>query len=159
MLLAKKLEVRRADIETIFIGGGSPRFTPIIAETKVRGKPVTDHLSPPILEKLIGQTREAANEIIRLLGDGAAYIAPAAAAATAIEHILKPNDNLISIAVQTQGKYGVDAVLNVPVVLGKKGVKKIVELELSESEKRLLQDAAKHFKNLEAKLPKNKVGK
>lgn len=146
--LGKELKKKPASVETLFVGGGSPRFTPLLGQTHMNGKPITQILATEKIQKIVDHTRDGANEIIRLLGDGAAYIAPAAAASVAIQHICSSSKTPITVAVEARGEYGVTGVLNLPVLLGKKGVRKIVQLPVSEEERELLSKASDHYWDL-----------
>lgn len=146
--VAKECGIRPSDVETLFVGGGSPRFGPLLSQTTVKGKQIEKILSKNKIANLVSQTQEGANELIQLFGDGAAYVAPAAAAFIAIHHILNPSKEMFTVAVDAQGAYGVTGVLNLPVLLGKKGVKKVVQLDISPEEQELLTDASDHYWNL-----------
>jgi len=144
-LASERLTVSVRDVETVMIGGGSPRFTPVLSHTKICGKPITEVLSFVEMGLLVKKTRLAAYEIICLLKDSAAYIAPAAAIVVLIREIVRPSGVVISAALQAEGEYGVYGVLNLPIRVSQSGVEQVVALTLTEEEQYLLKEAARHI--------------
>jgi len=96
------------------------------------------------LEAIIERTKTGGGELVKLMGTSAWY-APGAAAAQMTEAILKDQKRIFPVCVQLQGEYSIDnCYLGVPVILGKNGIEKIIELELNDQEKELLEISRGH---------------
>ncbi|MFM7309471.1 MAG: malate dehydrogenase, partial [Flavobacteriales bacterium] len=109
----------------------------------VGGIPVTELIDEERLNAIVERTKTGGGEIVNLLGTSAWY-APGAAAAQMVEAIVRDQKRIFPCCVWLQGEYGLkDIYLGVPVVLGKNGVEKIIELKLSDDEKQLLDSSAK----------------
>jgi malate dehydrogenase len=94
------------------------------------------------LEAIIDRTRKGGGEIVGLLGYSG-YYAPAAGVAIMVESILRDKKRVIPCAIYTQGEYGYqDLFIGLPVVLGRNGVKKVIDMELNESERSMLDHSA-----------------
>jgi malate dehydrogenase len=105
-------------------------------------------ISEEKLNAIVERTKTGGGEIVNLLGTSAWY-APGAAAAQMVEAIVRDQKRIFPCCVWLQGEYGLkDIFLGVPVVLGKNGVEKIIELQLNESEKALLDASAKAVKEV-----------
>jgi malate dehydrogenase len=117
----------------------------------VGGIPVTNLIAPERLEQIIQRTRDGGAEIVSLLKTGSAYYAPAAATAQMVEAIVRDKKRLIPCAAYCDKEYGVGGYyVGVPVVLGAAGVERIIELELSESERAAFQKSVDAVKGLVA---------
>lgn len=114
-----------------------PRFT------TVAGIPIPQLLDPQTIERLVDRTRNGGAEIVAHLKTGSAYFAPAASVAEMVEAIVTDRKALAPCAAFLRGEYGIENLfIGVPVLLGKNGIERILELELDESEMRLLQKSA-----------------
>ena len=114
-----------------------PRFT------TVAGIPITQLMDKPAIDRLVDRTRKGGAEIVGHLKAGSAYYAPAASVAEMAEAILTDRKTLAPCAVYLRGEYGIENLfIGVPVLLGKNGVERIVELDLDESEMELLNGSA-----------------
>jgi malate dehydrogenase len=142
--IALELGVSMRDVQALVIGGHTDvGMVPLASRASVAGIPLAELLSAQQIEKLIERTRKGGTEIVELLGEGSAYYAPSAGVAQMVEAILLDQKRIIPSAVYLQGEYGVrDLFLGVPVVLGAKGVERIIELKLSPPEKEMFQKAA-----------------
>ncbi len=145
--IAEKLNVWPGDVRAMVLGGHGDSMVPLKRYTSVGGIPITELLDEHSIEQLIERTRAGGAEIVGYLKTGSAYYAPAASVAKMVESIVKDEKRLIPAAAYLQGEYGYsDIFLGVPVLLGKNGVEKIVEIELSEQEKNALDRSAEAVK-------------
>ena len=98
----------------------------------------------------MARTRKAGTEIVNLLKTGSAYYAPGIAVARMIEAIIKDQKRIMPASAYLQGEYGIEGVFaGVPVLLGEKGIEKVIELKLSDEELSLLKTSAEHVRKLE----------
>jgi malate dehydrogenase len=134
--LAMELNVSVEDISAMLMGGHGDTMVPIASCTSVGGIPVTQLISPERLAEIVQRTRDGGAEIVSLLKTGSAYYAPAAATAQMVEAIVRDKKRLIPCAALCNSEYGVGGYyVGVPVVLGSAGIEKIIELQLTDSEK------------------------
>jgi len=117
------------------LGGHGDSMVPLPRYTTVSGITVTQMIPADRLAQIAQRTRDGGAEIVKLLKTGSAYYAPAMSAVEMVEAILTDQKRLVPCSVLLQGEYGMkDLFIGVPVILGAKGVEKIVELELSAEE-------------------------
>ena len=135
--LAEELKVSVEDISAFVLGGHGDDMVPMLRHSTVAGIPLPDLVkmgwtTQERLDKIINRTRNGGGEIIALLKTGSAYYAPAAAAVLMAESYLKDKKRVVPCAAYLNGEYGVkDMYVGVPVVIGSKGVERIVEIELT----------------------------
>ncbi|MCH7543869.1 MAG: malate dehydrogenase [Proteobacteria bacterium] len=140
--LAEALDVSPKDIQTVLMGGHGDTMVPLPRYTTVAGIPVTELIAEDKLTAIIERTKKGGGEIVNLLGTSAWY-APGAAAAQMVEAIVRDQKRIFPCCVWLQGEYGLkDIYLGVPVKLGKKGIEEIIELQLNDEEKKLLEQSA-----------------
>ncbi len=152
-LIARELKVLPTDIETMVLGGHGNTMVPLLSHTKIKGKPLFEALSLEKINELVKRTRKAGAEIVSLLGTGSAYYAPSAASFLMVRAIIKDEKRLLPASVYLNGEYGLkDLCLGVPVKLGKNGVEEIVELKLTDEEKKQLAASAERTKGLLTKI-------
>lgn len=129
--IAKELGVSREDTRALVIGEHGDAMVPLVEYASVSGIPITSLLSPEQLEDIVHRTVTSGADVIKLKG-GTVY-APGAVIAITADAIITGRNRVMSVSTCLEGEYGVsDVSIGVPVVLGKEGVEKIVELELSE---------------------------
>ena len=146
--LASEIGVSPKDIQALLLGGHGDTMVPLPRFTTVSGIPITDFVGKERLDEIILRTQKGGGEIVNLLGTSAWY-APGAAAAQMAEAILKDEKRIFPVCVNLNGEYGMkDIYLGVPVVLGKNGIEKIIELNLTEDEKALLNASADHVRSV-----------
>ncbi len=146
--LAMELNVSPKDIKAVLMGGHGDTMVPLPRYTSVGGIPVTELISKEKLDAIVQRTKTGGGEIVKLLGTSAWY-APGAAAAQMVEAIAKDQKKVVPVCAWLDGQYGMkDIYLGVPVVLGKNGVEKIIELDLNDDEKALLEQSAQHVKDV-----------
>lgn len=147
--LAMELGVSVEDVSALLMGGHGDTMVPLASCTSVGGIPIQQLLGQDRLEEIIDRARKGGAEIVGLLKTGSAYYAPAAATAQMVEAIIRDKKRLIPCAAYCDKEYGVGGYyVGVPVVLGTGGVERIVELELTESEKAAFQKSVDAVKEL-----------
>ncbi|MBK9750515.1 MAG: malate dehydrogenase [Chloroflexi bacterium] len=146
--LAEALNVSVRDIHGIVLGGHGDEMVPLPRHTSVAGIPVRELLPEDKLQAIIERTRKGGGEIVGLVGVSAWY-APAAGTVEMVEAIIRDQKRVIPSAVLLSGQYGYDGLfVGVPVVLGKDGVEKIIEMELNDEEKAMLEKSANAVKSV-----------
>lgn len=141
--LALELDVSPKDIQAVLMGGHGDTMVPLPRYTTVGGIPVTELILKEKLDAIVDRTKVGGGEIVKLLGTSAWY-APGAAAAQMAEAIVKDQKRVFPVCAWLQGEYGInDLYLGVPVILGKNGIERIIELDLNDEEKALLKDSEK----------------
>jgi malate dehydrogenase len=153
--LAMELGVSVEDILALLLGGHGDSMVPLPSYTSVGGIPVTKLIPEARLNEIVQRTRSGGAEIVNLLKTGSAYYAPAAATAQMVEAIVKDKKRLIPCAAYCDKEYGVGGYyVGVPVVLGSKGIEKIIELELTATEKAAFDNSVNAVKELVAAMAK-----
>ncbi len=142
--LAEELNVSPKDIQAVLMGGHGDTMVPLPRYTTVGGIPVTDLINEERLNAIIERTKFGGGELVKLMGTSAWY-APGSAAAQMVEAIVKDQKRVFPVCVKLEGEYGIDdCYLGVPVILGKNGIEKVIELKLNEDEMELLQTSRQH---------------
>ncbi|AWW31510.1 malate dehydrogenase [Echinicola strongylocentroti] len=146
--LAEALDVSPKEIQAILMGGHGDTMVPLPRYTTVAGIPVTELIEKDKLDAIIERTKFGGGELVKLMGTSAWY-APGSAAAQMVEAILKNQRRVFPVCIKLDGEYGIDdCYLGVPVILGKNGVEKVIELDLNEEEKALLETSRSHVKEV-----------
>ncbi len=137
--IADELKVSVEDVSALVLGGHGDDMVPVKRFASVGGIPLSELLPDDRIEALISRTRQAGGEIVKLLKTGSAFYSPAASAAIMVESIVKDKKRLLAAAAYLNGEYGAkDVYCGVPVILGKNGVEKVLEVKLSAEEKAAL---------------------
>ncbi len=153
--LAEALNVSVEDIQALVLGGHGDDMVPLASYTNIGGIPVTQLIDKAKLDEIIKRTRNGGAEIVNLLKTGSAYYAPSAAAIQMVEAIVRDKKRVLPCACLLEGEYGESGIfVGVPCVLGKSGVEKIIEVELTAEEKAMLKESCSHVRENVAKLPK-----
>jgi len=140
--LAEALNVSPKDIQAVLMGGHGDTMVPLPRYTTVAGIPVTELIDADKLDAIVERTKKGGGEIVNLLGTSAWY-APGAAAAQMVEAIVRDQKRVFPVCAWLEGQYGMnDIYLGVPVVLGKNGIERIIELDMNADEKALLESSA-----------------
>lgn len=146
--LAEALNISPKDIQAMLLGGHGDTMVPLPRYTTVSGIPVTELMAADKLNAIIERTKVGGGELVKLMGTSAWY-APGSAAAQMVEAIVRDQRRILPVCMQLDGEYGIkNCYLGVPVVLGKNGIEKVVELELNEAERALLETSRKHVKEV-----------
>jgi len=135
------------DVQAMVLGGHGDTMVPLPRYTTVNGIPVTQLLSDSEVSSICERTASGGGEIVKLLEKGSAFYAPGSAAAIMAEAILGDRKRVLPCSTYLNGEYGMeDIYIGVPVVLGKDGVDRIIELELESHELKSLQDSGSFYK-------------
>jgi len=141
--LAEALDVSVRDIQAMVLGGHGDTMVPLISYTTVSGIPVTQLLDRKTLDAIVDRTRNGGAEIVKYLKTGSAYYAPSSGAVQMVEAIVHDQKRILPCAAWLEGEYGVSGLfLGVPVKLGRGGVEKVLEVELTSAERVALGKSA-----------------
>jgi len=152
--LAKEFGVSVKDVNAFVLGGHGDTMVPLIRYSTVSGVPIPELIklkwtTQKKIDAIIERTRDGGGEIGRLMKTASAFYAPASSAIAMAESYLKDNKRVLPCAAYLNGEYGVKGLyVGVPVVIGKKGVEKIVELKLNSTEKKQFNNSVKAVRNL-----------
>lgn len=144
------------DIQAMVLGGHGDAMVPLPRFATVGGIPLSNFIAEERLKQIIQRTRDGGAEIVKLLKTGSAYYAPGAAVAQMIEAMVRDRKRVLPCCAYLEGQYGYkDVCVGVPVVLGKNGVEKVVQLDLNAEEKAGLEKSTKELVETIAELKKN----
>ncbi len=145
--VAMELNVSMTEVQAMVLGGHGDTMVPLPRYTTVAGIPIGELIPKDRIKAISERTRVGGGEIVKLLKTGSAYYAPAAASVQMCRSILNDEKRVLPSSAYLTGQYGIkDIYIGVPVVLGAKGVERIIELKLSKSELTALQGSAKTYK-------------
>src|SRR6266581_2977064 len=137
------------DVQAYVLGGHGDTVVPLARMCTVAGRPISEILSAERIEQIVQRTRDGGAEIVKLLGTGSAYFAPSASVFQMVDSILLDKKMILPCAVYLQGEYGIkDLFVGVPIKLGAKGMEQVIEIELDQNERALLQKSADAVKEL-----------
>lgn len=147
--LAEEIGVSAASINAMVLGGHGDDMVPIRSHTTVNGIPVTQFIKAERLLEIENRVRKAGGEVVSLLKTGSAFYSPATSAILMAESYLNDQKKVLPCAAKLGGEYGYEGIyIGVPSVIGAGGVEKIIELELSDSEKQALNVSATKVQEL-----------
>ena len=152
--LAEEFDVSVEDVTAFVLGGHGDTMVPSIRYSTVAGIPLPDLIkmgwtTQKKLDAIVQRTRDGGGEIVGLLGNGSAFYAPASAAIEMAEAYLKDQKRVLPCAALLKGEYGVKGLyVGVPVVIGAKGIERIVEVKLDAGEKRQFNNSVKAVQGL-----------
>ncbi|MHB1981168.1 MAG: malate dehydrogenase [Sulfobacillus sp.] len=133
--LAWELGVSAKDVFGFVMGGHGDQMVPLVRYSTVGGEPVEKRLSKEAIDRIVTRTRGGGGEILQLLKNGSAFVAPAAATAEMVEAVLLDQRRTIPVVAYLNGEYGQQGVyVGVPAVIGKGGVEQVVEIDLQPDE-------------------------
>ena len=145
--IADEFKVSVEDVTAFVLGGHGDTMVPLIDYTTVAGIPLSALIkmgwtTKKRVDEIMQRTRDGGAEVINLLKTGSAFYAPAASAITMAESYLRDKKRVLPCAAYLKGEYGVrDRYLGVPVVLGAKGVERIIEIDLSKGERQMFDNS------------------
>ena len=147
--LSQELKVPVKNIDSLVLGGHGDTMVPMPNHTKVNGKPLKEFITKEKLDSIINRTRKGGAEIIKFLEKGSAFYAPAASGVEMAESYLKDLKKILPCAAYLNGEYGIkNLYAGVPVKIGKNGVEKIIEINLSNEEKKEFNNSILAVKEL-----------
>jgi malate dehydrogenase len=150
--IADELGVNTGDVSGVLMGGHGDSMVPLPRYTSVAGIPICELISKERINEIVERTRTGGIEIVNLMGTSA-YYAPAAGAVKMAEAILRDKKEVMSCCAYCEGQYGVDGLyVGVPAVLGEGGVEKVLDLELSDDEKKAFEESVAHVRELVGKV-------
>jgi malate dehydrogenase len=143
LFLPREAGVSVKDVRAMVLGGHGDDMVPVLAMTTIHGVPVSTFIAKDKLDKIIERTRKGGGEIVNLMGTSA-YYAPASSAVAMAKAYLRDEKRVLACAAYLEGEYGyTDLFMGVPVVIGGKGIEKIIDIPLTEEEKGMLAKSAK----------------
>ena len=156
--IAQELDVSVENVTAMVLGGHGDTMVPMARLASVSGIPLSELLDQGAIDRLVQRARDGGAEIVKYLKTGSAYYAPSAAATEMVESILKDKKKILPCAAYLEGEYGIrDLFVGVPVKLGARGIEKIYQIKLDQSEQAALQKSAAAVKEL-IDVIKNKMG-
>jgi malate dehydrogenase len=136
------------DVQAMVLGGHGDTMVPLPRYTTVGGIPITQLLDEETINSISNRTASGGGEIVKLLERGSAFYAPGSAAAIMAESVLNDRKRMLPCSALLNGEYGLNEVyIGVPVILGKNGVERIIELDLEKQELESLQGSANFYKS------------
>jgi malate dehydrogenase len=146
--VAQELGCSNEDVTAMVLGGHGDTMVPLPRYTTVGGISITHLMDAETIDAISKRTAGGGGEIVKLLEKGSAFYAPGSAAAIMAEAIVKDRKRFIPASAHLTGQYGLDDVyIGVPIVLGRKGVERIIELELADAELESLQGSGNFYKS------------
>jgi malate dehydrogenase len=158
LFLAREFGVSVDSVHACVLGGHGDTMVPLIRYSTIAGIPIPDLLalnwsSKERIDAIVQRTRDGGAEIVKLLGNGSAFYAPASSAISMAESFLYDKKEILPIACKLNGEYGVkDLYIGVPAIIGKNGVEKIIEIKLNSEEKIAFDKSVEAVKKLVAEI-------
>ena len=152
--IAEHMKISVEDVAAFVLGGHGDTMVPLVRFSNVGGIPIPElikmkMIDKKIIDKIVKRTRSGGGEIVSLLKTGSAFYAPASAALAMAEAYIKDKKRILPCAAYLNGEYGVSGFyIGVPVIIGKKGVEKVIEVKLNPDEKKMFVKSVKSVKNL-----------
>ena len=152
--IAEHMKISVEDVAAFVLGGHGDTMVPLVRFSNVGGIPIPElikmkMIDKKIIDKIVKRTRSGGGEIVSLLKTGSAFYAPASAALAMAEAYIKDKKRILPCAAYLNGEYGVSGFyIGVPVIIGKKGAEKVIEVKLNPDEKKMFVKSVKSVKNL-----------
>lgn len=147
-LISEEMGITKPEVDSVIIGSHDDNMVPLLNYSKVQGQPLKKVLDETKLAAILERTKKRGAEIVSLLKSGSAFFAPSAACFSMVKCILNNERLTICASAYLDGEYGLhDICLGVPVVLGKNGIEKILQLDLDNDERKRLQKSAELVKD------------
>jgi len=154
LFLAREFNVSIEDVNAFVLGGHGDTMVPLVRYSSVAGIPVPDLIemgwtTKNKIDEIVQRTRDGGAEIVKLLGNGSAYYAPASSAIAMAESYLKDKRRILPVAAFLNGEYGVKGLyIGVPAIIGRNGVEKVVEVKLNSAETVMFNRSVEAVKKL-----------
>lgn len=147
--VAEEVGVSVESVHAMVLGGHGDDMVPLIRLCTVGGIPMSELISQEKIDAMTQRTRMAGGEVVGLLKTGSAFFSPAVSAIEMVESYLKDKKKVLACAAMLEGEYGVQGYyVGVPVVIGAEGVERVLEVKLTEDEKKLFMESVDHVKKL-----------
>ncbi len=156
LFLAREFNVSVEDVHACVLGGHGDTMVPLIRYSSVAGIPLPDLIemgwtTKEKISEIVQRTRDGGAEIVKLLGTGSAFYAPASSAVLMAESYLNDKRRILPVAANLTGEYGVNNLyIGVPAIIGKNGVEKVVEIKLNADEQAMFNNSVEAVKKLVA---------
>ncbi|GAB1441396.1 malate dehydrogenase [Ignavibacteriales bacterium] len=148
LFIAKELNVSVMDVQALVLGGHGDSMVPLIRYSTVSGIPISELMPAERIEQLVDRARNGGIEIVNYLKTGSAYYAPSSSAVEMVDAIVKNRQRILPCAAYLEGEYGLNGMyVGVPVKLGRNGIEKIIELQLTDKELAELHRSAMDVKS------------
>ena len=145
--VAMELGVSIKNVDTMVLGSHGDDMVPLPHHTTVSGIPITKLMSQERIEAIVERTRKGGGEIVKLLKTGSAFYAPGGSAARMAQSVIRDEKQVLPCAALLHGEYGLeDIYMGVPCVLGKEGVERVIELDISTEERAALHRSAQEVR-------------
>jgi len=154
LFLAREFNVSVQDVNCFVLGGHGDTMVPLVRYSSIAGIPLPDliemgRVSKTKIDEIVQRTRDGGAEIVKLLGNGSAFYAPATSAIQMAESYLFDKKKILPVAAHLNGEYGVKGLyIGVPAVIGANGVEKIVEVKLNVQELTMFNNSVNAVKKL-----------
>lgn len=140
--IAQEAGVSVENIDAMVLGGHGDSMIPIRSACRIAGMPVEEFVAADKLDAIENRTRKAGGEVVKLLGSGSAFVSPAQSALEMAEAIIFDKKKIMPVSVYLDGEYGVNGLfIGVPAILGKNGVEKVIEMNLTDAEKDMFKNS------------------
>ncbi len=147
--IAAELNVSVENVQAFVMGGHGDEMVPLVRFSSVAGIPLTELLDAAKIDAIVQRTRGGGGEIVKYLGSGSAFYAPAAAITEMVEAILKDKKKILPCAAYLEGEYGINGLyVGVPCKLGAKGIEQVYEVKLTAEERAALHKSADAVREL-----------
>jgi malate dehydrogenase len=144
--IAMELGVAHRDVQAMVLGRHGDDMIPLVGHATVGGVSIQSLLPSDKIRGIVQRTRNGGAEIVKLLQTGSAYYAPSSAAVQMVQAIVRDEKRLLPCTAWCAGHYGIaDQFVGLPVILGKGGVERVVQVDLTVEETRQLQESARHI--------------
>ncbi|MDD9331597.1 MAG: malate dehydrogenase [Wolbachia sp.] len=159
--LANELNVSVEDVTAFVLGGHGDTMVPMINCASVAGIPLAQMIDMGLItqkkvDKIVEHTRNGGKEIVDLLQSGSSYYSPASSAICMLESYLKDKRRILPCAAHLSGEYGIkDLFIGVPVIIGKNGIEKVIEVKMNSSEQEMFNKSVGAVKELVELASKN----
>lgn len=151
--IAGSLGISAEDVHGMVLGSHGELMIPLARYATVAGIPATELIAPAVMDKILAETVNGGTRLVELLKTGSAYYAAGCAVASMVDAIVHDSRRVICSSVLCTGEYGTDGVcIGVPVVLGARGVERIIELNLDTGERSRFSSAVGHLKAMQDKV-------
>ncbi|MFV2015293.1 MAG: malate dehydrogenase, partial [Candidatus Heimdallarchaeota archaeon] len=145
--IAMEANISVKDIRAMVLGGHGDSMVPLPRHTSIGGIPLSEFLSQDAIDRIVERTRKGGGEIVNLLKKGSAYYAPGNAVAEMVEAVIRDQKRVLPVVAYLDNKYGMsDVYAGAPVILGKNGVEKVLEIQLNEAELQAYKTSLSHVK-------------
>lgn len=151
--ISEELDVSVKDIQTMVLGGHGDTMVPVLSQTFIGSRPISDLLPQATISKLVERTKKGGGELVKLLQVGSAFFAPSRGAVEMAEACLKDQKRVLPCTVLLSGEYGHSNIfIGVPCKLGAKGLESIIEVRLTKEEKQDFEKSVESIKNNQKRL-------